>query len=105
MTQTKIDADEAIQNGIGLIGDKWSLLILASLRSGEPVRWGAITEYTGCYPATLSNRLKFLEEIGLIERLPHRTLPPSVDYQLTDLGTRALPVVDALGAFATEVEG
>lgn len=49
----------------------------------------------GISPRTLSDRLSELEEMGLIERIDHGTIPPKVEYRLTDQGRDLERVYDA----------
>jgi DNA-binding HxlR family transcriptional regulator len=44
----------------------------------------------------LSSTLKVLERDGLVSRTVHPSVPPQVDYALTDLGRELLPPVSAL---------
>ncbi len=54
----------------------------------------------GVNPTTLSQRLKFLEEEGLVRRLPISDAPPHMEYELTDEGHDLLPILDALADWA-----
>jgi len=79
------------------IGDKWSALVIAALSSGQPVRYNEL----GRRIDTISQRmltltLKGLEQDGLIERQQFPTIPPRVEYRLTDLGKSLLPPLRGL---------
>jgi DNA-binding HxlR family transcriptional regulator len=45
-----------------------------------------------------------LEEYELIHREVYREVPPKVEYSLTEIGVKFLPVIEALGAWAVEYE-
>jgi DNA-binding HxlR family transcriptional regulator len=68
------------------IGDKWSVLIVMLLGDG-PRRFNEIKRMVGgISQRMLTLTLKGLERDGLVTRTVFPTIPPRVDYQLTDLG-------------------
>jgi DNA-binding HxlR family transcriptional regulator len=78
-----------------ILGARWTLEILYNLR--EPLRFNEIQESVGgINPRTLSQRLKFLEQEGLIGRLSCPDSPFYQEYELTDMGRDLLPVLEAL---------
>jgi len=52
----------------------------------RPVRFGEIRDTLGLNTKTLSTRLKELEKANLINRMSYDTIPPRVEYELTDQG-------------------
>lgn len=69
-----------------LLAGKWALPILTELARG-PVRNNALLRrIDGVSQKVLTQNLRELERSGLIERIDHGTVPPSVEYRLTDLG-------------------
>lgn len=65
-----------------------------TLRFGELQRaLGDITQ------TTLTKQLRFLEEHNLVQRKVFNTIPPKVEYSLTDIGKKFIPVIQALAAF------
>ena len=84
------------------IGDKWSVLVVMLL--GErPRRFNELRrEIGGVSQKMLSSTLRSLERDGLVSRTVHPTVPPRVDYALTDLGRELLEPVGALGEWAME---
>ena len=71
---------------LALIGGKWSMLLLCTLRSG-PVRTGALRRAVGgISQKMLTQTLRELERHGLIERICYDEIPPRVEYRLTRLG-------------------
>lgn len=81
------------------MGDFWTLSILAALDQGG-LRYCALQRAIGNpNPVTLGNRLRRLQEAGLIDRHPSVD-DISVSYSLTELGEAALPVVGAIDTFS-----
>src|SRR5437868_14787266 len=69
-----------------LIGSKWSMLLLCTLRHGA-VRTGALRrQIGGISQKMLTQTLRDLERHGLIERISYKEIPPRVEYRLTRLG-------------------
>jgi DNA-binding HxlR family transcriptional regulator len=82
------------------IGDKWSLLIVASLRDG-PRRFTAIGQAVGgISQRMLTLNLRHLQRDGLVTRTSYPEVPPRVEYQLTDLGCSLLNPALALARWA-----
>lgn len=82
-----------------ILGARWTLQIIHNLR--ERHRFCELQDLVGgVNPTTLSQRLKFLEEQGLIRRLPISDAPPHVEYELTDKGYDLLPILDSLALWA-----
>lgn len=84
------------------IGDKWSVLIITRLGEG-PRRFNEIKRMIGgISQRMLTLTLRNLERDGLVSRTVTPTVPPRVDYALTELGRDLLIPVSALGAWAIE---
>ena len=78
------------------IGDKWSIYIVAMLASG-PRRFNELRrEIDGISQRMLTLTLRGLERDGLVSRTMYPTIPPRVDYELTELGGTLLEPVKAL---------
>ena len=81
---------------LGLIGDKWTLLLLPLL-AGGPVRNGELMRHIGgVSQKMLTQTLRELERNGLVARRDYGEVPPKVDYQLTPLGRSLYQAVYAL---------
>jgi len=81
-----------------LLGDPWILALLGALRTGEK-RFTDLQRDLQINPITLSNRLKTLEQNGLVQRLAGTVNKQAVAYRLTELGQGTFPVLDAMAAF------
>jgi DNA-binding HxlR family transcriptional regulator len=85
-----------IRDVLDRIGDKWSVLIVGHLKDG-PVRFGALRRGIGdISQRMLTETLRHLQRDGLIYRKVYPTVPPSVEYGLTDLGRSLLVPLDKL---------
>ncbi|MFD9738229.1 winged helix-turn-helix transcriptional regulator [Umezawaea sp. NPDC059074] len=82
-----VDAHQATLRAIlGRIGDKWSVVVICRLSDG-PRRFNELKRLTdGITQRMLSATLRHLERDGLATRTVHPTVPPSVEYALTDAG-------------------
>ena len=79
-----------------LVTDRWTLLILWSLKSG-PMRFHRIRDTVeGISERVLARTLKELCRHGLINRHVEPTVPPKVSYSLTRCGEGLLSVMDGL---------
>lgn len=88
--------DCSITKAIEILEGKWTLMILNEL-SQKTCRFGQIrSALEGISPKTLTERLKFLEARGIIERTIFPEIPPRVEYNLTPIGLKAKEVVKAL---------
>ena len=84
------------------IGDKWSILIVMMLAHG-PRRFNELKRLVdGISQRMLTLNLRGLEREGLISRKIFPTIPPKVEYALTDLGKSLCMHVIALGQWAEE---
>lgn len=76
----------AVSEFLSLVGDKWTVLVVGELSQGT-MRYGELQRaLDGISQRMLTLTLKTLEENGLISRHVHPTVPPRVDYALTDMG-------------------
>ncbi|MBO1326081.1 helix-turn-helix transcriptional regulator [Acetobacter sp. TBRC 12305] len=78
------------------VGDKWALLVLDRLRH-DVVRFNALKrDIHGISQKVLSQVLKNLERDGLVSRQAFATVPVTVEYTLTPLGTTLTQAVAGL---------
>ncbi|MCA2302477.1 helix-turn-helix transcriptional regulator [Mycobacterium intracellulare] len=92
----RIPEGGAVREVLDRIGDKWSLLVIGTLRDG-PMRFGALeAAVEGISQRMLTLTLKHLVEDGLVDRTAYAEVPPRVEYELTELGRTLLPLVISL---------
>lgn len=91
---------EEVRSVADLLGKRWQLAILYAAHLGA-VRFGEFSESVGGVSARmLTERLRELEEAGLMERVVIPTSPPQVEYRLTEQGQRLAPVLEAMQVYA-----
>ena len=81
-----------------LLAGKWTVLIFHELSSGAK-RFNELRKSIDIAHSTLSQQLKFLEHEGLVQRKVYPTVPPQVEYSLTEIGKSFQPVLDSIEIF------
>ncbi|NUE92331.1 winged helix-turn-helix transcriptional regulator [Acinetobacter seifertii] len=100
MPDPNINGCRATREILDRIGDKWSLYIIASLAKGT-MRFNELRRgIDGISQRMLTLTLRGLERDGLVSRTMYPTIPPRVDYELTELGQTLLVPVMALVSWA-----
>src|ERR1700741_1726029 len=90
----------AVSEVLARVGDKWTVLVV-NLMGGGPKRFSEIKrEVGGISQRMLTLTLRALERDGLVTRTVTPSIPPRVDYELTELGRSLLVPVQALGSWA-----
>lgn len=91
---------QAVGSILSRVGDKWTVLIVMMLSDG-PRRFNELKRMIGgISQRMLTLTLRGLERDGMISRTVHYTIPPRVDYELTELGHSLRTPVQALGDWA-----
>lgn len=89
-----------IRDVLDRIGDTWSLLVIINLQPA-PVRFNALRRaIEGISQRMLTVTLRSLERDGLVRRTVRPTVPPEVEYALTELGQSIAIPIGALGDWA-----
>ena len=79
---------------MNIIGDDWSIMILRDLFKNETCRFQEIMDsLEGPSPTTISNRLKWLESQGILEKNLYSEHPPRAEYKLTKKGKSLGPIM------------
>jgi DNA-binding HxlR family transcriptional regulator len=85
--------ESPIERAMAVVGDKYSFRIIQILQHYGRQRFVELeTQVTGISPRTLSARLKHLERYGILSRYQYPTIPPKVEYELTEKGRAMQPV-------------
>jgi DNA-binding HxlR family transcriptional regulator len=95
-------ADCPMRQILDRVGDKWAVLILLLLRE-QPRRFNQLLRtIEGISQKMLSQVLKSLERDGLINRRAIATVPVTVEYSITQLGSTLAAALDPLRGWAEQ---
>jgi len=82
-----------------ILGAKWTAVLVHDLSEG-PRRFSELEHSCrGISPRTLSERLRTLENEGILVRRSYAESPPRVEYELTDKGEDLLPIIEDMRRF------
>ena len=85
---------------LDLIGDRWTLLVIRDMMFFGKQRFEEFLESPeGISTNILANRLKSLEEMGLVEKQPYSNHSRRMNYQLTERGKSLRPMLKAIIAW------
>ena len=86
-----------IERSVRILDGKWTLMILRELFQDGTRRFGELRAgLPGVSPKTLAERLRTLEQQGIVHREVYPEIPPKVEYSLTPLGETLRPVIESL---------
>lgn len=93
-------ADCPVRDVLDRVGDKWSVFVVATLRQG-PKRFSELKRaIEGISQRMLTRTLRGLERDGLVSRTVYASVPPAVEYALTERGQTLLGPITALFEWA-----
>ena len=96
------DNDCPVRKSMQIFAGKWTLLIIFQINR-RIVRYGELKRaIPGISEKMLIEELKFLCNKGLIKKEQYPEVPPRVEYSLTPLGEKVLPIIDEIAKFGTE---
>jgi len=96
------DRNCPVERTVNIIGGKWTLLILRDLFEGTK-RFGELRKsLTSVSPKTLTDKLRALENDGIIQRRIYPEVPPRVEYSLTKRGQSLKDIFDAMQEWGTQ---
>ncbi|WP_039798606.1 winged helix-turn-helix transcriptional regulator [Nocardia araoensis] len=87
-----------------VLADKWVMLVLGVLRGHDgPIRFNELRRrLDGITQKMLTRTLRDLEREGLVRRAVYPTVPPRVEYSLTEMGASIGAITHAMGVWAVE---
>lgn len=97
------DAGCPVRATADIVGYKWTTLIVRDLLSGKKRYSELQRSVSGVSPRILAERLRELEAAGLVTRRAFPTVPPTTEYELTDLGRDLEPVIAAMAEFGLKL--
>lgn len=101
--------DCPVERLLSAVGAKWTPMILFLL-AGDLRRFGELRRMLpGVSPRILTDRLRTLEQLGLLDRTVHAEVPPRVEYALTGRGRELAQVLQRMAEWfpdeGTEIPG
>jgi DNA-binding HxlR family transcriptional regulator len=85
-----------------IISGKWTLLIIRDLASGVKRFNQLERSLDGISPKTLSERLRYLEEEGIVLRQTFAEVPPRVEYSLSERGRDLVDVIECMRCYGKQ---
>lgn len=100
-TRPPVPCDETcpVARTARLIEGKWTTRIVRDLLTGKKRYSELQRSLAGISPKVLAERLRFLEDEGLIEKTIYPVVPPHTEYRLTKLGGKLRGVILAMARF------
>jgi DNA-binding HxlR family transcriptional regulator len=96
------DAGRTVRAIVDRIGDKWTLMVVATLNGGR-LRYSELkSRIPGVSQRMLSLTLRNLERDGLVSRTAYAEVPPRVEYALTEVGESFTGPAMAIANWAVE---
>lgn len=87
---------KALEEAVARVGDRWTLLLVSALLDGPRRFNDLVDDLGGIAPNVLSQRLRHLEQLGILVATPYSTRPPRFVYQLTGSGLELAGVLRLL---------
>ncbi|MGW5681416.1 winged helix-turn-helix transcriptional regulator [Nonomuraea sp. NPDC003754] len=94
--------DCGIREVLDRIGDKWSVLVVVELAQGVRRFRELQRAVDGISQRMLTLTVRRLERDGLVSRTVYPTVPPQVEYALTDMGHSLTHLLRAMTAWSAE---
>ena len=92
-----------VRSILDLVGDKWTTLVISNLAAGGTLRFSELKRRVpGISQRMLTETLRGLERDGALLRTVYPTIPPKVEYTLTELGLSLVGPIQALVIWALD---
>lgn len=90
-----------ISSLLDLVGDRWTLLVVRDLLFAQARRFGDFLKSPEGIPTNLLvDRLRRLEKVGVIRKIPYQKRPARYEYHLTPMGEELLPILGEISRWA-----
>lgn len=93
-----------VARSLGVVGDRWTLMILRDAFSGV-TRFEGFIGQCGASRAIVASRLKLLVREKIMQQIPYQQNPPRCDYQLTRKGRELRGMMRALASWGEKWAG
>lgn len=90
------------EKAMEIISKRWTGLIIYQLQKSGPQRFGELENSISVSGRVLSDRLKDLEQSGLVKRDVYPETPVRIEYSLTDKGRALRPVFEKVEQWAAD---
>jgi len=91
-----------VAGALDLVGDRWTLLVVRDLLRGKR-RYGDLAASSERIPTNiLADRLRRLEQGGIVERIQYSQRPPRYEYHLTPRGEALRPAIRSLARWGLQ---
>lgn len=98
-------SDCPVSSALDVFGDRWTLVVVRDLAFGKR-RFGELLQAPEKIPTNiLSDRLKQLEMVEVIERVAYQERPTRYEYRLTEKGRDLAPVLRAMAEWGQKHAG
>jgi DNA-binding HxlR family transcriptional regulator len=92
-----------VKAALGVLGGKWKLRIINQIGQ-DTRRYGDLRRLIpDVSEKMLIQELKSLVEVGILHKKSYHEVPPRVEYTLTELGKKVLPLIELIREFGTEI--
>ena len=96
------DTNCPVKKSMNILGGKWTMLILFQINTNV-IRYGELKRaVAGISEKMLIQELNFLVEHKMVIKKAYPEIPPRVEYSLTELGLKTLPIIDQIALFGQE---
>lgn len=96
------DTDCPVKKSMNILSGKWTMLILFQINKNV-IRYGELKRaVAGISEKMLIQELNFLVEHKMVIKKAYPEIPPRVEYSLTELGLKTLPIIDQIALFGQE---
>jgi DNA-binding HxlR family transcriptional regulator len=89
---------------LNVVGDRWTILVLRDLSWGRRRFADLLNSLDGISTNLLADRLKRLEDHGMVERVFYSDHPPRAAYKLSEKGKAFVPILKALREYGERWE-
>jgi DNA-binding HxlR family transcriptional regulator len=98
---TPASAAAGIEHAIRMLEGRWKLVILFHLFGGKTLRFSDLDRaIPGISQKMLTQQLRQLERDRIVTRIVHPSVPPKVEYRLTEWGQSLCPALNRLLTWA-----